>query len=84
MISGGIEVNYFTQIRFISEVKYGDGPSEIFMATFWGGLEGTMKTNLDLKSLIQKQLFADVLQNKCSKKFRKINRKTPVPESLFK
>ena len=36
MISGGIEVNYFTQIRFISEVKYGDDPSEIFMATFWG------------------------------------------------
>ena len=32
---------------------------------------------------IQKQPFADVLQNRCSCKFRIIHRKTPVLESLF-
>ena len=32
---------------------------------------------------IQKQPFADVLQNKCSWKFRKFHRKTPVLKSLF-
>ena len=31
----------------------------------------------------QNQLFADVLQNRCSKKFRNINRKKPTSESLF-
>ena len=30
----------------------------------------------------QKQLFADVFQNRCSKKFRNIHRKTPSMESL--
>ena len=34
--------------------------------------------------VIQKQLFPDVLQNRCSQKFCKIQRKTPVSESLFK
>ena len=29
------------------------------------------------------QLFADVLQSKCSYKFRSIHRKAPVLESLF-
>ena len=33
--------------------------------------------------ILQKQLFADVLQNRCSWKFRKFHRKTPVLESLF-
>ena len=33
--------------------------------------------------LFQKQPFADVLQNTCSQKFRKILRKTPVLEFLF-
>ena len=32
---------------------------------------------------VQKQLFTDVLQNRCSQKFRNIHRKTPVLESLF-
>ena len=31
----------------------------------------------------QKQPFIDVLQNRCSEKFRNILRKTPVLESLF-
>ena len=31
----------------------------------------------------QKQLFANVLQNRCYEKFRKIHRETPVPEFLF-
>ena len=31
----------------------------------------------------QKQLLADVLQNRCSEKFHNIQRKTPVLESLF-
>ena len=34
-------------------------------------------------SIIQKQLFEDVLQNRCSLKFRKFQRKTSVLESLF-
>ena len=33
--------------------------------------------------LSQKQPFADVLQNRCSKKFRNIHRETTVLESLF-
>ena len=32
---------------------------------------------------IQKQLFGDALQNRCSKKFRKFHRKTLLLESLF-
>ena len=32
---------------------------------------------------MQKQMFADVLQNRCSLRFRKIHRKTPDLESLF-
>ena len=32
---------------------------------------------------VQKQPFADILQNRCSWKFCKIHRKTPVLESLF-
>ena len=32
---------------------------------------------------VQEQQFADVLQNRCSSKFCKIYRKTPVLESLF-
>ena len=32
---------------------------------------------------VQKQPFADALQNRCSKKFHKTDRKTPVLESLF-
>ena len=32
---------------------------------------------------LQKQLFADVVQSRCSKKFLKIYRKAIVPESLF-
>ena len=31
----------------------------------------------------EKLLFTDVLQNRCSKKFCNIHRKTPVLESLF-
>ena len=31
----------------------------------------------------QKQQFADVFQNRCSKKLRNIHRKTPALESLF-
>ena len=31
----------------------------------------------------EKQMFADVLQNRCSLKFLKFHRKTPVLESLF-
>ena len=31
----------------------------------------------------KKQSFADVLQTRCSSKFRKFHRKTPVLESLF-
>ena len=34
-------------------------------------------------SIIEKQSFADVLQNRYSQKFRKFHRKTPVLESLF-
>ena len=33
--------------------------------------------------VVQKQPFADVLQNRCSGKFCKIHRKTPLLESLF-
>ena len=37
-----------------------------------------------IKSIdIQKQPYVDVFQNKCSKRFRNIHRKTPVLESLF-
>ena len=32
---------------------------------------------------MHKQSFTDVLKNRCSLKFRKIHRKTPVLESLF-
>ena len=32
----------------------------------------------------QKQPLADILQNRCSQKFRNIQRKTPVLESLFR
>ena len=32
---------------------------------------------------LQKQSFTDVLQNRCSKNFRKFHRKAPVFESLF-
>ena len=32
---------------------------------------------------LQKQSFADVLQNRCSLQFRKFHSKTPVLESLF-
>ena len=31
----------------------------------------------------QKQSFADVLENRCSSKFRKFHRKTPMLECLF-
>ena len=31
----------------------------------------------------QKQPFADVIQNRCSQKFRKFHRKTPALKSLF-
>ena len=34
-------------------------------------------------SKIQKKSFADVLQNRCSWKFRNVHRKAPVLESLF-
>ena len=33
---------------------------------------------------VQKQPFADVLQNRCCRKFCKIHRETPMLESLFK
>ena len=36
-----------------------------------------------MKGYIQKQQFADVLQNKCSQKLRNIHNKTPVFEPLF-
>ena len=36
-----------------------------------------------MKKKLQKQSFADVLQNRCSKKFRKFHRKIPVLEYLF-
>ena len=36
-----------------------------------------------LANAYQKQSFADVLQIRCSSKFRHIHRKTPVLESLF-
>ena len=32
---------------------------------------------------VQKQLFADVLQNRCSSTFCQIHRKVPILESLF-
>ena len=35
------------------------------------------------KPPFQKQLFADVLQSRCSKTLRNIRRKTPALESLF-
>ena len=35
-------------------------------------------------SKVQKQPYADALQNRCSYKLCKIHRKTPVSESLFK
>ena len=33
---------------------------------------------------VQKQPFADVLQNRCSRKFCKTHRERPMLESLFK
>ena len=33
--------------------------------------------------MLQKQLFVDVIQDKCSCKFCKFRRKTPMLESLF-
>ena len=33
--------------------------------------------------ILQKQLFHDILQNRCSSKFSKIHKKAPVPKSLF-
>ena len=35
------------------------------------------------KKKIEKQSFPDVLQSRCSLKFNKIYRKTPVLQSLF-
>ena len=51
-------------------------------------LETSFITNLLWKSfsatiILQKQPFVNVLQNSCSLNFAKINRKTPVLESLF-
>ena len=36
-----------------------------------------------MRKKLQKQSFADILQNSCSLKFRKFYRKTPVLQSLF-
>ena len=36
-----------------------------------------------MRKKLQKQSFADILQSRCSKKFCKFDRKTPVLESLF-
>ena len=35
------------------------------------------------KKALPKQPFPDVIQNRCSEKFRNIHRKTPVLETLF-
>ena len=40
-------------------------------------------STLDSYFLLQKQLFANVLQNRCSYKFHNIHMKTPVLEFLF-
>ena len=39
--------------------------------------------NLTHSRCLQKQLFTDVLQNKCSQNLVKFHRKTPVLETLF-
>ena len=36
-----------------------------------------------MRKKLQKQSFADILQNRRSSKFRKLNEKTPVLESVF-
>ena len=36
-----------------------------------------------MRKKLQKQSFADILQNRYSKKFRKFHRKTPVLKSLL-
>ena len=36
------------------------------------------------KTNLQKQLFADVFQNRCSNELRNIHRKTPVTATLLK
>ena len=43
----------------------------------------TEQATLDSYFLLQKQLFANVLQNRCSCKFHNIHMKTPVLEFLF-
>ena len=37
---------------------------------------------MNMPEIIQTQMLTDVLRNRCFKKFRKIHRKTPVPESV--
>ena len=43
----------------------------------------TEQATLDSYFLLQKHLFANVLQNRCSYKFHNIHMKTPVLEFLF-
>ena len=43
----------------------------------------TEQATLDSYFLLQNQLFANVLQNRCSYKFHNIHMKTPVLEFLF-
>ena len=42
------------------------------------------KYDINAKWILKKQSPGGVLYKRCSQKFRKIHRKTPVPESLFK
>ena len=49
------------------------------LARFWQvGTHGTWISNF-----FQESSLVDLLQNRCSEIFRKINKKTPVPESYF-
>ena len=43
----------------------------------------TVDENVNPKGVTQKQPLEVLYQKMCSWKFRKIHRKTPVPESLF-
>ena len=76
----GIFTQFCLKPWFESDWYFGSVPRS---AWFWKRLsKKKVLNNYFLKSL-QNQLYAVVLQKRCSKKFRNIHRKTSVLESLF-
>ena len=63
-----------------SVVYFEINQTTIFIQSFCWKKRKSLK---DILSIKKEQLFANVLQNMCSLKFRSIHRKSPVLESLF-